>query len=78
MSEPACFGAAPAPGIFYSEPALAPAPGNREQIFEFLKTDYELSNTRTNTCPSTSRSFFMFTLEKISNNVKFHVIFVNY
>ena len=29
VSEPACFGADPAPGIFYSEPA--PAPGKREQ-----------------------------------------------
>ena len=28
VSEPACFGAAPAPGIFYPEPA--PAPGKRE------------------------------------------------
>ena len=28
VSEPACFGAAPAPGIFYPEPA--PAPGERE------------------------------------------------
>ena len=32
VSEPACFGAALAPGIFYLEPALAPAlaPGERE------------------------------------------------
>ena len=32
VSEPACFGAAPAAGIFYPEPALAsaPAPGERE------------------------------------------------
>ena len=29
VSEPACFGAAPAPEIFYPEPA--PAPGKREQ-----------------------------------------------
>ena len=27
VSEPACFGAAPAPGFFYLEPA--PAPGKR-------------------------------------------------
>ena len=31
VSEPACFGAAPAPGIFYPEPA--PAPGKREHDF---------------------------------------------
>ena len=31
VSEPACFGAAPAPGIFYPEPALAP--GKRENNF---------------------------------------------
>ena len=35
VTEPACFGAAPAPGIFYPEPAPtpvpAPAPGKREQ-----------------------------------------------
>ena len=47
-------------------------------IFEFLKTDYELSKIRSNTCTSTCRSYFMFTLEKTSNDVKFHVIFVNY
>ena len=47
-------------------------------ILEFLKTDYELSKTRSNTCPSTCRSYFMFTLEKTSNDVKLHVIFVNY
>ena len=31
VSEPDCFGAAPAPGIFYPEPALAP--GKREHHF---------------------------------------------
>ena len=33
VSEPACFGAFPAPGIFYPEPAPAPAPGKREHDF---------------------------------------------
>ena len=33
VSKPACFGAAPAPGIFYLEPALAPAPGKTEHDF---------------------------------------------
>ena len=33
VSKPACFGAAPAPGIFYPEPAPAPAPGKREHDF---------------------------------------------
>ena len=33
VSEPACFGAAPAPGIFYPQPAPAPAPGKREHNF---------------------------------------------
>ena len=33
VSEPACFGAAPAMGIFYPEPAPAPAPGKREHNF---------------------------------------------
>ena len=47
-------------------------------ILEFFKTDYELSKIRSNTCTSTCRSYFMFTLEKTSNDVKFHVIFVNY
>ena len=47
-------------------------------IFEFLKTDYELSKIRYNTCTSTCMSYFMFTLEKTSNDVKFHVLFVNY
>ena len=32
VSEPACFWAAPAPGICY--PALAPAPGKREHNLE--------------------------------------------
>ena len=43
-----------------------------------MKTDYELAKTHSNTCPSTCISYFMFTLEKTSNDVKFHVIFVNY
>ena len=47
-------------------------------IFELLKTDYELSKIRSNTCTSTCMSYFMFTLEKTSNDVKFHVLFVNY
>ena len=36
VSEPACFGTAPAlaPGIFNPDPA--PAPGNREQKFGFF------------------------------------------
>ena len=34
VSEPACFGMAPAPGIFNPEPA--PAPGKREQKFGFF------------------------------------------
>ena len=42
-------------------------------ILEFLKTDYELSKIRSNTCTgtgtSTCRSYFMFTLEKKSNDV---------
>ena len=39
VSEPACFGTAPAPGIFNPEPApaQAPAPGKREQKFGFFK-----------------------------------------
>ena len=48
-SEPACFGMAPAPGIFNPEPD----PGKREQKFGFFKTDYELSKIRSNTCTST-------------------------
>ena len=47
-------------------------------IFGFFKTDYELSKICSNTCTSTCKSYFMFTLEKTSNDVKFHVIFVNY
>ena len=39
FSEPSCFGAAPAPGFYYPEPA----PGKREDNFGFFKTDYELS-----------------------------------
>ena len=34
VSEPACFGAAPAPGLFYPEPA--PAPGKREHNVEIF------------------------------------------
>ena len=34
VSEPACLGMAPAPGIFNPEPA--PAPGKREQKFGFF------------------------------------------
>ena len=45
--EPACFGAAPALGIFY--PELASALGKREHSFGFFKTDYELSKIRSNT-----------------------------
>ena len=62
--------------IFYPEPA--PAPGKRENDFVILKTDYKVSKIRSNTCPSRCRSYFMFTLEKTSNDVKFHYIFVNY
>ena len=63
VSEPACFGAAPALGIFYPEPALAS--GKREQNVGIFKTDYKLSKTRSNTCStvhstSTYRSLFMF------------------
>ena len=76
VSEPACFGAAPAPVIFYPEPALAP--GKRKNNVGIFKTDYELSKIRSNTCTSTYRSYFMFTLEKTSNEVKFHVICLNY
>ena len=47
-------------------------------ILEFFKTDYIVSLIRSNTCPSTCRPYFMFTLEKTSNDVKFHAIFVNY
>ena len=36
VSEPACFGTAPAPGIFNPESAAAPAPGKREQKFGFF------------------------------------------
>ena len=74
--EPACFGAAPAPGIFIRLRLRLQVKKNI--ILEFYKTDYELSKIRSNTCTSTCRSYFMFTLEKTSNDVKFHVIFVNY
>ena len=79
VSEPACFGAALAPGIFYPEPV--PAPGKREQDFGIFKTNYIhtlVSKIRSNTCPSSCRSYFMLTLEKTSYDVKFHSIFVNY
>ena len=78
--EPACFGAALAPRIFYPEPSPAPLwlLVKENIIFEFLKTDYQLSKIRSNTCTSTCRSYFMFTLEMTSNDVKFHEIFVNY
>ena len=56
----------------------APAPGKREHDLEFLITAYELSKINSNTCTSTCRSYYMFTFEKTSNDVKFHVIFVNY
>ena len=35
VSEPACYGAAPAPGISYPQPA--PAPGKREHNFEIFE-----------------------------------------
>ena len=68
------------PGIFYPEPAPALAPGKREHNFGIFKTDYELSKIRSNTCNNNilyiySRSYFMFTL---GNEVKFHIISVNY
>ena len=55
-------------------------PGKENIDLDFFKTDYELSKIRSNTCTSTCRLYFMFTLEKKSksNDVKFHVIFVNY
>ena len=37
VSEPACFGAALAPGIFYPEPAPALAPGKREHNFRIFE-----------------------------------------
>ena len=40
-------------------------------ILEFYETDYEFSKIRSDTCTSTCRSYFMFTLEKTSNNVNF-------
>ena len=46
---------------------VAPAPqhwGKENIILELLKTDYELSKLRSNTCTSTCRSYSMFTLEK--------------
>ena len=49
-------------------------------ILDFFKTDYryELSKILSNTCTSTYRSYLMFTLEKTSNVIKFHIICVNY
>ena len=79
VSEPACFGAAPAPGIFFIWSRLRLLV-KENIILDFFKTDYELSKIRSNTCTSTCRLYFMFALEKKSksNDVKFHVIFVNY
>ena len=48
VSEPACFGAALAQGIFYPEPA--PTPGKREQNVGIFKTDFEMSKIRSDTC----------------------------
>ena len=48
----------------------------KENMLEFFKTDYELSKIYT--CTGTYRSSFIFTLENTSNEVKFHVICVNY
>ena len=57
VSEPACFGTAPASGIFNPEPA--PAPGKRKKKFNFFKTDYELSKIRFNQgCGSGSAFIF--------------------
>ena len=42
-----------------------------KKILEFLKTEYKVSKIRY-TCPSTCRSYFMFTLEKTSNYVPFN------
>ena len=61
VSEPSCLGAAPAPGIFYPEPAVAL--GKREHNFGIFKTDYELSKIHSNTCTNTCRSYFMLTVE---------------
>ena len=46
-------------------------------ILEFFKTYNELSKIHSNTFTRTCRSYFMFTVEKTSKYVKFHVIFVN-
>ena len=54
VSEPASFGAAPAPGIFFFRSRLRLLV-KENIILEFLKTDYELSKTRSNTCTSTCR-----------------------
>ena len=78
VSELSCFRAVPVPGIFYPEPA--PAPDKREHNVGIFLTVYELSKIRSNKCTSTvhsNRSYFMFTLKKTSNEVKFHVICVN-
>ena len=61
VSEPACFGA-------------APAPGKENIILDFFKLatnclKYVLTHVRVP---------YMFTLEKTSNEFKFHVICVNY
>ena len=55
--------------FFYPEPAPTPAPGKREHILEFFKTDYELFKIRSNTCTSTCRPYFMFTLEKMLSSM---------
>ena len=73
--EPACFRAAP--GIFFIRSRLRLLVKDNK-ILKFCLTDYKLSKIRSNTCTSTSRPYFMFTIEKTSNDVKFHVIFVNY
>ena len=65
VSEPASFGAAPAPGIFFIWSRLRVLV-KENMILEFLKTDYKVSKIRSNTRPSTCRSYFMFTLEKTS------------
>ena len=80
------FGTAPAPEIFYPEPA--PAPDKENIILEFFKTDKELSKIPVHSNAYTIHmyryqyitygSYFMFTLEKTSNEVKFRIICVNY
>ena len=50
VSEPACFGTAPAPGIFIR--LLV----KKNKSLDFFTTDYELSTIRFYTCTSTYRS----------------------